>query len=95
MPVLILTFLIIFPSSTSSQERLIPKDCEILEGWVTVWIDQIRRVRANINSIESEDQELSLELQQKYEYLEYEYGRFSKVFDRYCDNQGFQDYKPR
>ncbi len=94
MPVLILIFLIVFPSSTVSQERVIPKNCEILEGWVTVWIDQIRQIRDNIKSIKSKGREASLELPRKYKYVEHEYIRFSAVFDQHCNNQGFQDYEP-
>ena len=87
-----LIFLFLFPLSlaTMAEEREIPKDCEILEGWVTVWIDQIRQTREEIIYLKIDGKEPSSELNAKYEYIKYESERFSNAFEKRCDNQGFQ-----
>jgi hypothetical protein len=75
---------------THAQERKIPEDCEILEGWVTVWIDQVRQARGKIINLAMEGQTPDSDLESKYEYVKYESERFSKAFETRCNNQGFQ-----
>ena len=87
-----LVFLCLFPFSivASAQEREIPKDCEILEGWVTVWIDQIRQTREEIIYLKMDGKDPDPELNAKYEYVKYESERFSEAFEQRCDSQGLQ-----
>ncbi len=73
-----------------AQEREIPEDCEILEGWVTVWIDQIRKVREKIIYLKMDGNDPDSELTAKYEYVKYESKRFSEAFEQRCDSQGLQ-----
>ena len=40
--------IVLLPIFSEAQEREIPEDCEVLEGWVTVWIDQVRQAREQI-----------------------------------------------
>ena len=78
-----LALLIVFASpGLLAEERPIPDDCEVLEGWVTVWIDQVRQAREEIINLKMEGQELSRkfdsELSRKFEYVTYESERFSE-----------------
>ncbi len=73
-----------------AQEREIPEDCEILEGWVTVWIDQIRKVREEIIYLKMDGNDPDSELTAKYEYVIKESERFSEAFEQRCASQGFQ-----
>ena len=78
-----------FVSSVSSaQERPIPDDCEVIEGWVTVWLDQIRLARDEILNLKMDGKEPDAELQRKYEYVQYESQRFSAAFEERCNSQG-------
>ena len=72
------------------REREIPEDCEILEGWVTVWIDQIRQTREEIIYLKMDGKDPDPELNAKYEYVKYESERFSEAFEQRCDSQGLQ-----
>tara|TARA_Y200000002_G_scaffold343542_1_gene316096 strand:+ start:462 stop:740 length:279 start_codon:yes stop_codon:yes gene_type:complete len=87
-----LVFLFLFPLSVVAlaQGREIPEDCEILEGWVTVWIDQIRKTREEIIYLKMEGKDPDSELNAKYEYVNYESERFSEAFKERCDSQGLQ-----
>ena len=82
--------IMLLPIFTHAQEREIPEDCEILEGWVTVWIDQVRQAREKIINLAMEGQTPDPDLESKYEYVKYESERFSKAFETRCNNQGFQ-----
>ena len=75
-------------TSISAEERPIPDDCEILEGWVTVWIDQVRQAREEIINLKMEGQEPDSELSRKFEYVTYESERFSEAFEKRCNSQG-------
>lgn len=81
---------LLIPIFVLAQEREIPEDCEILEGWVTVWIDQVRQTREQIINIKMEGKTPELDLESKYEYVKYESERFSKAFETHCNSQGFQ-----
>ena len=87
-----LVFLCLFPFSivASAQGREIPEDCEILEGWVTVWIDQIRQTREEIIYLKMEGKDPDPELNEKFKYVKYESERFSEAFEQRCDSQGLQ-----
>ena len=87
-----LVFLCLFPLSVVAlgQGREIPDECEILEGWVTVWIDQIRQTRDEIIYLKMEGKDPDSELNAKYEYVKYESARFSEAFEQRCDSQGLQ-----
>ena len=81
--------IILLASSTIlAEERPIPEDCEVLEGWVTVWIDQVRQARENIIYLKMDGQEPDGELSRKFEYVTYESERFSTAFEEQCNNQG-------
>ena len=81
--------IILLASSTIlAEERPIPEDCEVLEGWVTVWIDQVRQARENIIYLKMDGQEPDGELSRKFEYVAYESERFSAAFEKRCNNQG-------
>ena len=90
MRYLILVCLVSLSTTGRAQEIEIPEDCEILEGWVTVWIDQIRKTREEIIYLKMDGKEPDSELTAKYEYVKYESERFSEAFAKRCDNQGFQ-----
>ena len=79
--------LITSPSSLA-EERPIPDDCEMLEGWVTVWIDQVRQAREKIISLKMEGREPDGELSRKFEYVTYESERFSLAFEKRCNSHG-------
>ena len=81
-------FIIITSSSLLAEERRIPDDCEVLEGWVTVWIDQVRQAREEILNLKMDGQEPDRELSRKFEYVTYESERFSEAFERQCNSQG-------
>jgi hypothetical protein len=80
--------IVFFPMFVFASERPIPKDCEVLEGWVTVWIDQVRQARQEIINLKMEGQEPDPELSRKFEYVTYESKRFSKAFEERCNSQG-------
>ena len=82
--------IVLLPIFSDAQEREIPEDCEVLEGWVTVWIDQVRQAREQIINLKMEGQAPDFELESKYEYVKYESERFSKAFETRCNSQGFQ-----
>jgi hypothetical protein len=86
--VLMLSFSLI-PIFAMAEERKIPEDCEVLEGWVTVWIDQVRQAREQIINLKMEGQAPDAILESKYEYVKYESERFSKAFEMSCNSQGF------
>ena len=90
MRYLVFLCLFLFSTVTLAQEREIPEDCEILEGWVTVWIDQIRQTREEIIHLKMDGKDPDPELNAKYEYVKYESERFSEAFERRCDSQGLQ-----
>ena len=87
-----LVFLCLFPLPVVAlaQGREIPEDCEILEGWVTVWIDQIRQTREEIIYLKMEGKDPDPELNEKFKYVKYESERFSEAFEQRCDSQGLQ-----
>ena len=80
----------LLPIFSEAQEREIPEDCEVLEGWVTVWIDQVRQAREKIINLKMEGLAPESDLESKYEYVQYESERFSKAFETRCNSQGFQ-----
>ena len=80
--------LVVLPSSVFAEERVIPDDCEVLEGWVTVWIDQVRQAREEIINLKMEGKEPDSELSRKFEYVTYESERFSAAFEERCNSQG-------
>ena len=82
--------IVLLPIFSGAQEREIPEDCEVLEGWVTVWIDQVRQAREQIINLKMEGQAPDSDLESKYEYVKYESERFSKAFETRCNSQGFQ-----
>ena len=90
MRYLAFSYLFLFSIVTLAQEREIPEDCEILEGWVTVWIDQIRQTREEIIYLKMDGKDPDPELNAKYEYVKNESERFSKAFEQRCDKQGLQ-----
>ena len=71
-----------------AEERPIPEDCEVLEGWVTLWIDQVRQAREKIINLKMDGQEPSVGLSRKFEYVTYESERFSAAFQKQCNSQG-------
>ena len=71
-----------------TEERPIPEDCEMLEGWVTVWIDQVRQAREKIINLKMDGQEPDGELSKKFEYVTHESERFSAAFEKRCNSQG-------
>ena len=71
-----------------AEERSIPDDCEVLEGWVTVWIDQVRQVREEVINLKMNGQEPDDELLRKFEYVTYESERFSAAFENRCNSEG-------
>ena len=90
MHYLVFLYLFTFSIVTLAQEREIPEDCEILEGWVTVWIDQVRQAREEIIYLKMDGRGTVPELSAKYEYVKYESERFSEAFEQRCDSQGLQ-----
>ena len=80
--------IVIASPSILAEERPIPDDCEILEGWVTVWIDQVRQAREEIINLKMNGQEPDGELSRKFEYVTYESERFSEAFEKRCNSQG-------
>ena len=90
MHYLVFLYFFSFPIAGQAQEVEIPEDCEILEGWVTVWIDQIRKVRDKIIYLKMDGSDPDSELTAKYEYVKYESERFSEAFEQRCNNQGLQ-----
>ena len=85
---LVALLILIASPSISAEERPIPDDCEILEGWVTVWIDQVRQAREEIINLKIDGQEPDGELSRKFEYVTYESERFSAAFEKRCNSQG-------
>ena len=71
-----------------AEERPIPDDCEVLEGWVTVWIDQVRQAREEVINLKMNGQEPDDELLRKFEYVTYESERFSAAFENRCNSEG-------
>jgi hypothetical protein len=63
----------------------------VLEGWVTVWIDQVRQAREEIINLKMEGKERDSELSRKFEYVTYESERFSAAFEERCNSQGATD----
>ena len=84
---------LLFSSLVQPQEAVIEEGCEIIEGWVTVWIDQIRQAREAISGLEVNDVEFEEELKQKMVYVQSEYDRYSSAFKLQCDNEGSQPQK--
>jgi hypothetical protein len=84
----LVSVLIVIASGIRAEERPIPDDCEVLEGWVTVWIDQVRQARDEIINRKMEGKEPDSELSRKFEYVTYESERFSKAFEERCNSQG-------
>ena len=80
--------LVVLSPSVFAEEREIPDDCEVLEGWVTVWIDQVRQAREEIINLKMEGKEPDSELSRKFAYVTYESERFSKAFEERCNSQG-------
>jgi hypothetical protein len=80
--------LIVLSPNILAQERPIPDDCEVLEGWVTVWIDQVRQARDEIINVKMDGREPDAELSRKFDYVIYESERFSKAFEERCNSQG-------
>lgn len=74
--------------TTAAEEYSIPDDCAVLEGWVTLWIDQVRQSREEIINLKMDGKEPDAELARKHEYVTLESERFSKAFELRCDNQG-------
>ena len=84
----VVAILIVCSQSVLAEERAIPDDCEVLEGWVTVWIDQVRQAREEIINLKMEGLEPDSELARKYDYVTYEAERFSKAFEDRCNSEG-------
>lgn len=82
--------IVLIPIFGQAHGREIPEECEVLEGWVTVWIDQVRKAREQIINLKMEGQTADSDLETKYEYVKYELERFSKAFETRCNSQGFQ-----
>ena len=80
--------LMVFSTASLAQERPIPDDCEVLEGWVTVWIDQVRQAREEIINLKMDGKEPDTELSRKFDYVTYESERFSAAFEERCNSQG-------
>ena len=80
--------ILIASSAILAEERSIPDDCEVLEGWVTVWIDQVRQVREEVINLKMNGQEPDDELLRKFEYVTYESERFSAAFENRCNSEG-------
>ncbi|MEK9670074.1 MAG: hypothetical protein VW421_03605 [Gammaproteobacteria bacterium] len=80
--------LVVFSHPVFGEGRTIPDDCEVLEGWVTVWIDQVRQAREEIINIKMDGREPDAELSRKFDYVTYESERFSKAFEERCNSQG-------
>ena len=85
---LVALLIVIVSPSILAEERPIPDDCEVLEGWVTVWIDQVRQAREEIINLKMDGQEPDSELSRKFEYVTYESERFSEAFEKQCNSQG-------
>ena len=85
---LVALLILIASPSILAEERPIPDDCEILEGWVTVWIDQVRQAREKIINLKMDGFEPDGELSRKFEYVTYESERFSAAFEKRCNSQG-------
>ena len=85
---LIALLIVIASPGLFAEERPIPDDCEVLEGWVTVWIDQVRQAREEIINLKMEGQEPDSEQSRKFEYVTYESERFSEAFEKRCNSQG-------
>ena len=84
----VIAILWVFSSVSVAEERPIPDDCEVLEGWVTVWIDQVRQAREEIMNLKMDGKEPDPELQRKFDYVTYESERFSTAFEERCNSQG-------
>ena len=80
--------LVVLSPSVFAEERVIPDDCEVLEGWVTVWIDQVRQAREEIINLKMEGQKPDSELSRKFAYVTSESERFSTAFEERCNSQG-------
>ena len=78
----------VLSQTTVAEEYSIPDDCEVLEGWVTLWIDQVRQSREAVINLKMDGKEPDAELIRKLEYVTLESERFSKAFEMRCDNQG-------
>ena len=81
-------FVFVLSQITAAEEYSIPDDCAVLEGWVTLWIDQVRQSREEIIKLKMDGKEPDAELTRKLEYVTLESERFSKAFEMRCDNQG-------
>ena len=83
---------LLFSLLAQPQDLVIKERCEIIEGWVTVWIDQIRLARNAIVSMatDDDDTEPEEELRKKLIYVQSEYDRYSSAFKLQCDNEGSQ-----
>ena len=80
--------LVVLSPSVFAEERVIPDDCEVLEGWVTLWIDQVRQAREEIINLKMEGQKPDSELSRKFAYVTSESERFSTAFEERCNSQG-------
>ncbi|MEE2820568.1 MAG: hypothetical protein VX915_02320 [Pseudomonadota bacterium] len=85
---LVALIILIASLTIKAEERPIPDDCEVLEGWVTVWIDQVRQAREKIINLKIDGQEPDDELSRKFEYVTYESERFLAAFEKQCNSQG-------
>ena len=81
-------FILLASPTLVAEERPIPEDCEVLEGWVTLWIDQVRQAREKIINLKMDGQEPSVGLSRKFEYVTSESERFSAAFEKQCNSQG-------
>lgn len=78
-------FLISNPLSALNDES-----CEIIEGWVTIWIDKIRGFKNEVIDYKIEKKEPPEELLEKLAYSESEYDRYQAAFESKCGLQGLQ-----
>ena len=78
-----------FSYPAQAQQVVISENCEVIEGWVTVWIDQIRQARATVIELEINNMEPDEKLRKKVVYVQSEYDRYSDIFNSQCHSEGY------
>ena len=81
---------IVFLLISNPLSALNDESCEIVEGWVTIWIDKIRQFKNEIIEFKIEKKDPPKALIAKLAYSESEYDRYQTEFESRCGLQGLQ-----
>lgn len=81
----VLLLLIHTPSYSAQSES-----CEIIEGWVTLWISKMHQYRNEIVEYKIKKHEVPEDLNEKFAYSEAEHMRYRDEFESRCGDQGLQ-----